>query len=240
MRRSGFTLIELLVVIAIIAILAAILFPVFARAREKARQSSCQSNLKQIMLAEIQYMADYDQRLPIATSAISGGFRLSDAAATCCTKTWSRNKCTTTLTQPSGVQNGFVHWRLDPYIKNTQLWICPSMSATVTPNTADQTSYLSTHAVTNRNANYPTLEGTAESAFLVSPAQVILWQDAISWYETTTAANILRSSGLAGSYGSAHGLGGGNMVNCAYLDGHVKSLPIMQWWADIRTLTTWR
>lgn len=56
----GFTLIELLVVIAIIAILAAILFPVFAQAREKARQTSCISNLKQIMLAEMQYVQDYD------------------------------------------------------------------------------------------------------------------------------------------------------------------------------------
>jgi prepilin-type N-terminal cleavage/methylation domain-containing protein/prepilin-type processing-associated H-X9-DG protein len=60
MRRAGFTLIELLVVIAIIAILAAILFPVFARAREKARQASCQSNLKQYALAQIMYMSDYD------------------------------------------------------------------------------------------------------------------------------------------------------------------------------------
>ncbi len=57
---SGFTLIELLVVIAIIAILAAILFPVFARAREKARQSSCLSNVKQVMLGHAQYMQDYD------------------------------------------------------------------------------------------------------------------------------------------------------------------------------------
>ncbi len=64
-RKSGFTLIELLVVIAIIAILAAILFPVFAKAREKARQASCQSNEKQLALAFMQYVQDYDEKFPI-------------------------------------------------------------------------------------------------------------------------------------------------------------------------------
>ncbi|RZL00741.1 MAG: DUF1559 domain-containing protein [Pedobacter sp.] len=66
-NKRGFTLIELLVVIAIIAILAAILFPVFGRARENARRSSCQGNLKQIALGIAQYTQDYDERYPYAT-----------------------------------------------------------------------------------------------------------------------------------------------------------------------------
>ena len=66
--RRGFTLIELLVVIAIIAILAAILFPVFARAREKARQASCLSNVKQLALAALMYAGDYDDTLPFTHS----------------------------------------------------------------------------------------------------------------------------------------------------------------------------
>src|SRR5690349_17778848 len=64
--KKGFTLIELLVVIAIIALLAAILFPVFARARENARKSSCQNQLKQIGLGILQYTQDYDETMPIS------------------------------------------------------------------------------------------------------------------------------------------------------------------------------
>jgi prepilin-type N-terminal cleavage/methylation domain-containing protein/prepilin-type processing-associated H-X9-DG protein len=101
MRRQGFTLIELLVVIAIIAILAAILFPVFAKAREKARQSSCSSNLKQIATAVLSYCQDYDERFPLA---LAGG-------------------------PPAAFY--MLNELLDPYIKNTQLWQCPSKQGSV-------------------------------------------------------------------------------------------------------------
>jgi prepilin-type N-terminal cleavage/methylation domain-containing protein len=72
MRRQGFTLIELLVVIAIIAILAAILFPVFAQAREKARQTQCVSNCRQIGMGIQMYLNDYDGKFPTP-----GGQRLN-------------------------------------------------------------------------------------------------------------------------------------------------------------------
>src|SRR5688572_351624 len=77
-QQQGFTLIELLVVIAIIALLAAILFPVFARARENARRTSCQSNLKQIGLGIAQYVQDFDDKMP---RSFYGAFTDSDMVA---------------------------------------------------------------------------------------------------------------------------------------------------------------
>ena len=100
--RKGFTLIELLVVIAIIAILAAILFPVFAKAREKARQASCLSNVKQLGLGIMSYAQDYDEKLPPRY------YRLDPAVA--------------------GGPNWCDHL-VQPYIKNTQVIMCPSTSA---------------------------------------------------------------------------------------------------------------
>ena len=96
MRKRAFTLIELLVVIAIIAILAAILFPVFAKAREKARQSSCLSNTKQLAIAVMQYAQDYDERMPVASH-------------------WPYTGGTT-----------YWYTALAPYMKSTQLYVCPS------------------------------------------------------------------------------------------------------------------
>ena len=74
LSRRAFTLIELLVVIAIIAVLAAILFPVFAQAREKARQTACLSNMRQMTLGVMMYAQDYDETLPLAATATPNEF----------------------------------------------------------------------------------------------------------------------------------------------------------------------
>jgi prepilin-type N-terminal cleavage/methylation domain-containing protein/prepilin-type processing-associated H-X9-DG protein len=105
MRRRGFTLIELLVVIAIIAILAAILFPVFAKAREKARQSSCLSNVKQLNLGILQYAQDYDERMPLTVGYLTPSVVLASPA-------WPN------------------YWweQIMPYLKNEQILSCPSES----------------------------------------------------------------------------------------------------------------
>jgi prepilin-type N-terminal cleavage/methylation domain-containing protein len=117
-KHRGFTLIELLVVIAIIAILAAILFPVFARAREAARKATCLSNLKQIALAAIMYAQDYDEVLPAATGM---GWRCSPHPvdpANLYTTAW-------------GSTGSADFWQLadvlGPYIKSLDLFNCPTL-----------------------------------------------------------------------------------------------------------------
>ncbi len=108
MRKKGFTLIELLVVIAIIAILAAILFPVFARAREKARQSSCLNNVKQLMTGILMYAQDYDESM----SLVNVG-------------------CASWVMPAGGINtSGIMPWNCSilPYIKNIQIFNCPSVS----------------------------------------------------------------------------------------------------------------
>jgi prepilin-type N-terminal cleavage/methylation domain-containing protein/prepilin-type processing-associated H-X9-DG protein len=118
--RSGFTLIELLVVIAIIAILAAILFPVFAQAREKARQTSCLSNTKQIGLAFMQYIQDYDEMLP----PVAGTYVANNTSYM---SHWGVDLIGGTNAPTASIPAGVtVPSLIGSYIKNNQIQNCPS------------------------------------------------------------------------------------------------------------------
>jgi prepilin-type N-terminal cleavage/methylation domain-containing protein/prepilin-type processing-associated H-X9-DG protein len=122
-KRRGFTLIELLVVIAIIAILAAILFPVFAQARDKARQASCLSNCKQLGLSLMMYAGDYDDTLPPAKIGNSPPYRHTCASA------------------GEGYPLWPAYWQdvVQPYLKNRQVLRCPSRPERgYQPNKADK------------------------------------------------------------------------------------------------------
>ena len=147
-KISAFTLIELLVVIAIIAILAAILFPVFARARENARRSSCQSNLKQIGLGVLQYAQDYDEKYPAGATGNRG-------------RGWAG--------------------QVFPYIKSTQVFVCPSDARPLNANA--QISYSFNSAIT-----YP-INGWSNpslAAFNAASRTVIVFETSnVTWYQPT-------------------------------------------------------
>ena len=127
-HRRGFTLIELLVVIAIIAILAAILFPVFAQARAKARQTTCLSNMKQVGTGLMMYAQDYDESLPVQTNQVQK-FWLDASPAN-----WDR--------------------AIYPYVKNRQVYICPSTGKETfpgyQPSPDGETSYMGNAVVMGR------------------------------------------------------------------------------------------
>lgn len=122
-RHRGFTLIELLVVIAIIAILASILFPVFARARENARRSSCQSNMKQIGLGLLQYFQDYDDTAPMCAEGATGYHN---------------------------VDNFMWMDAIYPYVKSTQLFTCPSETRTNAAGTFDYAGNIANTVTNNK------------------------------------------------------------------------------------------
>jgi len=168
-KKSGFTLIELLVVIAIIAILAAILFPVFAQAREKARQASCQSNLKQIGLAFKMYVQDYDEKWPRA-DPIPGGNNTPG-------KLGSR-----------GQDFGFSGWisnALIPYTKNQAIYMCPSRN---TNGFADPYSNGGTNTTDGSEQfsyafNYASVYGIKEAAFTSVSSAIIMTDSTTAWWD---------------------------------------------------------
>jgi prepilin-type N-terminal cleavage/methylation domain-containing protein/prepilin-type processing-associated H-X9-DG protein len=198
---SGFTLIELLVVIAIIAILAAILFPVFARARENARRASCQSNLKQIALGFAQYTQDYDGRYPfgcINTNA-DGSARSTEA--------WWQSWMNYDLT-----------WMglLQPYMKSKEVFLCPSQSPRPTdPNSQNYTGYAyNTEFIGGCGTNPHTLTPPVQETKIDVPSLTGVTLDSglfyANWYQANNS-NYLRVN-------DRHFDG----VNVQFADGHVK------------------
>ena len=209
-RRTAFTLIELLVVIAIIAILAAILFPVFAKAREKARQTSCQSNLKQISLATMQYAQDYDDTMPLSTNTVAG---VDVQTLGCGQKGWCGNKTATLpLTAPGMVTQGWVHNRISPYIKNTQVFVCPSGAANLGPlNNYGHNMWLSTRADADvAAANY----GVAGRVMFNDPSNAYMDSGCIDFPQGTTGPFNYPNPRLVDRHNEGY--------NLSYYDGHVK------------------
>lgn len=208
--KKAFTLIELLVVIAIIAILAAILFPVFARARENARKASCQSNLKQIGLGLMQYTQDYDEKMPIIWSISS--------------------------TDPVG-PNWVT--AIQPYVKSYQLFVCPSDSRSINPQNDNKTiSYGANMGGYGEGSGFPkgppmSQPGTTVGwASIAAPSTTVFALDA-SKYEHSTTWNDLNNSG--GSFyinpGTSPRTTSGNdverhmdKINVLWCDGHVKTM----------------
>jgi prepilin-type N-terminal cleavage/methylation domain-containing protein/prepilin-type processing-associated H-X9-DG protein len=159
-RRRAFTLIELLVVIAIIAILAAILFPVFAQAREKARQTSCLSNLKQVGLGIMLYMQDYDEVLPLGMNYFNDN-------------------------RPAGPGREW-YFVIAPYIKNTVIRNCPSATAQMSENNQDHRSaYGANFGVFKERASWDSSTPTSYAS-LTAPAGLFMIGDG-AWLDGAKA-----------------------------------------------------
>ena len=186
-RSHGFTLIELLVVIAIIAILAAILFPVFAKAREKARQTSCLSNLKQIGLGALMYAQDYDEML-----------------------LYHYLSSTEAVTYPGGGTHTGLMWYFNvyPYVKNIQIFSCPSISYKWNGNYTGGIRY-----------GYSRYLGGKSLGDIDKPAETFMVGD--SNYEAGESAMsyVLYSTYSPRTYFDPRHNEGGNMV---LMDGHAK------------------
>jgi len=172
MRRRAFTLIELLVVIAIIAILAAILFPVFAKARDAARKSSCQSNMKQVLTGCMMYSQDYDEYL---VNSYGGGNYIVTAPAA------------------SGSYTHNVYWMgfIQPYVKNTGVYMCPNFKTSTArvedPNSPVYTSYGHNHDFLGWDISNG--GGNLKLSDIRSPADTIFFTERVTRAWTQIQAN---------------------------------------------------
>jgi prepilin-type N-terminal cleavage/methylation domain-containing protein/prepilin-type processing-associated H-X9-DG protein len=239
-KHRGFTLIELLVVIAIIAILAAILFPVFAQARDRARAATCLSNLKQIGSAFIMYAQDYDETYPAAAPGVSG----------------TQGTCAQLKDRSSW--GGWVGNLLYPYTKNGQIFTCPSnpKQSVVNNSGTDGTcaagndealakaKFGTPYLFVSYGFNYVALGGRALSVIPAPANQLVMWDGLSPWADCNYATSscgiwnyrevpyFLAKLGLPLTPGmnaptnttlinqvAPHS----NMLNYLYADGHAKA-----------------
>jgi len=175
MRKRGFTLIELLVVIAIIAILAAILFPVFAQAREKARMAACQSNLKQMGNAFQMYTQDFDETYPNASPSISNDCAVLGVTAT--------------ATLSRGSWDGWIGNLLMPYTKNVGIYTCPSQPRVngVNRDTGNNACPGAPYIFTSYAFNYNRLFGIAITNINEPANMLAVWDSNTGWADCSYA-----------------------------------------------------
>jgi len=223
-KAVAFTLIELLVVIAIIAILAAILFPVFAQAREKARQISCLSNEKQIGLGLLQYNQDYDENMPLP------GFTHSGAPGGSC---------------GAGPWTDCYSWRTSilPYVKSTGVFKCPDFQISPQVNTSDYNGSQWQNSTDNKVNHIPlsyagsltwanfSYQGIAQ---VTRPASIIMVVESRFMYPDMATWTIGSDGGY---WDNAQIIHGGKKSNYIFYDGHAKAYNPCQTFGD---LTKWK